>query len=630
MPGKTRPYEQFGPYILFKKLESDALSELWRAARIDDRHLGPLVALRRFTGGDREALLRNINEVRAIVPLLDGTTFVKGQILDSVDGIPYLAHEYGGGRSLRHVVDRARGGSGSPPNPIPLDQALLIAEKIALSLETVGELRAGSVRLLHGALLPQFVWISDEGEVRVAGQQLGKGLIASLKDPKAGGTIGRFISPEYQHSGQPTKASEVFSVGAILFLMITGHELPDAANVSAFGQSIRATKSMAGQPIPDDIRTILDKSLAIDPARRFESVAEMKQALSALVNGGKYSATTFNLAFYLSTLLKKELEAETLDRDKESKVNVAPYLEAVISGPVPAMTAPPQQKSGGMKPIIPIAAAVLLAAGSAGTWFALRGSAPKPAPQAAPLSRPAPASVSRPAPASQPVTAAAVVATPTQTTTIDPAAQKKAFEEAVNQKLQSEMTKLQADFNKRLQQPKEKPQTQTPLQTASVAPQRPAPAEEHAPSAAALDERRLAAERQEQTIAPPTQTVPLQSQTAVAQPAPAPAPDQTPAIREGDVVDFADLDVRPKPMSMPALIYPPMAKRQRVESSLIMTVFVSEAGRVLDVKVLKGDPRFGFEDEAVRALRATRFSPAMKDGKHVRTWLPQPIQFKLQ
>ncbi|HLJ74953.1 MAG TPA: hypothetical protein VKU62_10235, partial [Thermoanaerobaculia bacterium] len=65
MPGKTRPYEQFGPFILFKKLESDALGDLFRTARIDDRHLGPLVALRRLTGGNREALLHSADDAKA-------------------------------------------------------------------------------------------------------------------------------------------------------------------------------------------------------------------------------------------------------------------------------------------------------------------------------------------------------------------------------------------------------------------------------------------------------------------------------------------------------------------------------------------------------------------------------------
>jgi len=324
VPSRSRPYEQFGNYILLKKLEADSLGELWRAVRIDDRHLGPLVALRRFTGGDRQALANAAADAHAIVPMLEGTSFVKDQAIDVVDGVPFIAHDYSGGRSLRHILDRAHGGAGITPNLVPIDQAIHIAEKVALSLVTLADLRFGGNRLAHGALIPQFIWIEDDGEIRVAGQQLGRGLIASLKDSKVSAAIGRYFSPEYAHSGEPTQTSEVFAMGAILFLLVTGHDAPDAAHVSAFSQHVRGTKTMTGEPIPDDIRALLEKSLAIDPARRFASIGDLKQALSALAHSGKYSATTFNLAFYLSNLLKKEMEGETVDREEESEVNVAP------------------------------------------------------------------------------------------------------------------------------------------------------------------------------------------------------------------------------------------------------------------------------------------------------------------
>src|SRR5207237_1782790 len=67
MAPKNKPYEQFGPYILFKKLESDALSELWRAARVENGQLGGLFALRRFTGGNREALAASATNAKSIV-----------------------------------------------------------------------------------------------------------------------------------------------------------------------------------------------------------------------------------------------------------------------------------------------------------------------------------------------------------------------------------------------------------------------------------------------------------------------------------------------------------------------------------------------------------------------------------
>jgi len=631
VPSKTRPYEQFGSYILFKKLESDALGELWRAGRIDDRHLGPLVALRKLTGGNRQALAESADEARAVAPMLTENSFVKQQVIDVFSGIPFVAHEYNNGRSLRHVVDRARGGAGITPNPIPIDQAILIAEKVALSLATMADLRYNGDRLTHGGLIPQFIWITDEGEVRVAGQRLGKGLIASLKDAKVAPAIGRYFSPEYQHSGEASRSSEVFSMGAILYLLVTGNEPPDAVHVSAFSQSVHATRSTSGQTVPDDIRAVLEKSLVIDPARRYESVADMKQALSALAHGGKYSATTFNLAFYLSTLLKKEVEGETVDREKESKVNIAPYLEHRLETSAPILL--PPKRSSNKAPLLIAAAVAAAVVAVAALWalFGVKSGTQAKIAAAQPVAPP----VAKPAIVPQPIVATATQAP--ATATLDPSAQKKAFEDAVNQKLQQEMLKMQSQFDKQLQQKKGKnaavENTAPPVLTASVAPQRtPETLDDRSQSAAAFDERRLAARTDTVT---PTQITPAVTQTQVPAPqpqpqapAPAPAAASVSTVHEGDVVKFDDLDERPVLVSKPRVVYPAIAMKQHIEASVILTALISETGDVIDVNVLRGDPRFGFNDAAIRAMRGAKYRPAMKDGKRVKTWVPQPIDFK--
>src|ERR1700682_314063 len=122
MAAKNRPYEQFGSFILFKKLESDGLGDLWRAGRIEKGQLGSILALRRLSGGNREGFAASAATARQLVPQLTGTSFAKHQEIDAVSGIPYIAQEYSGGRSLRHILDRARGGTGIPPNPLPIDQ----------------------------------------------------------------------------------------------------------------------------------------------------------------------------------------------------------------------------------------------------------------------------------------------------------------------------------------------------------------------------------------------------------------------------------------------------------------------------------------------------------------------------
>ena len=630
MASKNRPYEQFGSFILFKRLETDALGDLWRAGKVDGGQLAGTVALRRLSGGNREALVRNAAEAAEIVPMLSGTSFVRNQSIGTVDGIPYIACEYAGGRSLRHIVDRARGGTNQHPNPIPLDQAIVVAEKVALSLATTGDLKYGDKRLMHGALLPQFIWISDDGEIRVAGQQLGRGIVASLRDTRVAGEISRYIAPEIRATGEPTKASEVFAMGAILYLLVTGEEPPDSLTASAFMQAVRAAKTMSGQEMPPEIRAILEKSLHLDPAMRYPSMTEMKQALSALAHGGKYSATTFNLAFYLSNLLKKEMEAEAIDREKESKVNAAAYAEqppAAAAAPAAAIATPTfgiseeEPKKKNLVPLYAAAAVVLVAGGIVAAVMMRGGAKPAPPPPAAPP--PVKAAMSAPAPV---VVTQPVVAATSTTSTVDPEAQKKAFDQAVNQKYQEELMKLQKDYTQQLKQQQSK---NAPVSTpAPPSPQpRPQPADERsAPSAAALDERRLE-QKQAQAV---TQSTPPQQQpppqVAQLQPQPQPAPQQH-TVREGDVVEWDALDAAPQTLSAARPVYPPLALRARASATVLVSALIDETGRVSDVKVLRGDPRFGFNEEAVRAMRLARFSAPMKDGKRVKTWRPQQISF---
>ena len=641
MAAKNKPYEQFGRYILFKKLESSALGELWRAGRIDDDRIGATVALRRLNGAAKESIAASLASAKQIVPLLSGTSFAKDQVIDVIDGVPFIAYDYSGGRSLRHIVDRARGDTGVSPNPIPIDQAIVIAEKVALSLATTEELKARDKRLAHAGLIPQFVWITDEGEIRVAGQQLGKGIVPALRDAKLGAEVGRYFAPEYQVSGEPTKGSEVYSLGALLFLLVTGQEPPDPLNASAFSQAVRAAKTNLNEPVPDDIRAILDRSLAVDAQQRYASVGEMKAELSRLAHDGRYSATTFNLAFYLSSLLRKEMEGEAIDREREGRLSVAAYLEPEPAAapapergvPVAAASAPfsssplsiPEQKTRSKAPLA-IAAVIVLAAIGGGAFMMMSGKSATPANDAGTSSVPqAPKVVSKPIEVTPPGTAGTPAPTDSATTSADPAAQTAAFEKAVDQRMQEEMMKLQSQYNQQLQQQGSK---LAPVATAPV-PKVAASEAERSPSAAQLDQQRL--QTREQAPATPAQAAPATAtQAAIPQPAAAqPAAAAVSTVAEGDVVDITALDTMPQLVRPIRPEYPPMAARQRVEGTVIVTALVSEKGDVIDVKVLGGERRMGLDAAAARAMRAAKFSPAMKDGKRVKTWFPQRINFKL-
>jgi len=251
--------------------------------------------------------------------------------------------------------------------------------------------------------------------------------------------------------------------------------------------------------------------------------------------------------------------------------------------------------------------------------------------QTIPAPKPAPRIISQPISVSPDGTMTGGVTSTAATDTA--AAQKKAFEDAVAARMQAEMMKLQDAFTADLQRKQAK---NAPVATAPVSqdstPAQTAADDRSAPSAAQLDQQRRDTQPVTETPRPatpapvPTQTAAPQ-QPAVSAPAPTPAP-QVSAVREGDVVSVGDLDVVPRITRAVKPVYPPMAMRQKVSATIVLTVLVSETGEVLDVRVLRGEPRFGLNDAAIRAMKSSRFSPPMKDGKRVRTWFPQSIEFK--
>jgi TonB family protein len=225
-------------------------------------------------------------------------------------------------------------------------------------------------------------------------------------------------------------------------------------------------------------------------------------------------------------------------------------------------------------------------------------------------------------------------ATTTAAPATDAEAQKKAFEDAVKLKMQAEMMKLQDAFTAELKQKQSKnaPVVSTPAAPQATQAQN-APADDRSSiTAAQLDQQRR--DTRAETVADAPRTVapaPVQTQTTAPAPAvaaPAPVQQAVATVREGDVVDVGALDVLPRIVRPMKPIYPPLAARQKIAATIVLTVLVSETGEVLDVRVLRGEPRFGLNEAAMRAMRGTRFSSPMKEGKRVRTWFPQSIEFK--
>ena len=600
-----------GRYRLTAALGEDALGHEYRAVRIAD---GGFVRFRALDASelDADAVLDAIEANGEVHEFLKNPAVARGVDMDAADGVPYIAWNEINGRTLRNLLLKCR----NPPRKIPVEHALLIAEKIATALDHAYNTTIDGDRTLHGLAWPGFVAISDDGEIRLVGFGLSPGVLPTLARPRLTEEIANYLAPEERSAGQIGKNSDVYSVGVMLLELLTGK--PPTADPMAV---LRGTGGHPPPAILPEIQAVLRMTLG-PPESRYASSGDLRRELGKLLFSGPYSPSTFNLAYFLNDLFKDEIEAETRARKRESVAGVLPATPVSPPRPPPpprraqpepdaaskpAAPAPPPARSGrraALWAVLAIAAAAL-----AGAYVLLGRRAAPPSPVfrvAAPGQPPAPTPTFLPE----------FLETPAAPTNAMTDAQ---FQEEVSRRLAVEVPKLEAQIQARAAaapRAKSAPRASEPVASS------PAPAAATAPSPVPRALEPTAA-----PTAPPAVAERIApTAPAIAVSAPPPAPTAA-ALREGALVAFEDVDSQPRIVKIVKPTYPPLALGARIGGIVVLRVLVSERGAPMTIEVIRGAAG-GLTEAAVDAVRKWSFEPARKAGLAVRTWMVVPIPFE--
>ncbi|MBE7451874.1 MAG: protein kinase [Kofleriaceae bacterium] len=171
------------------------------------------------------------------------------------DGHLYVVTEPEDGPVLRDVLDRkhAASGVGLPPRGAG-NVIALVAQGLA---STHG--------LVHGALGDESVTVSRGGRIAVADLALGPALCAAI----AAGAVRPpgWIAPEVQRGEEPTAASDVYGLGALLYDALVGQPLARGG----------PRPSEAAPGIPPEVDEIIARACAEKPERRFGSVTALRE-----------------------------------------------------------------------------------------------------------------------------------------------------------------------------------------------------------------------------------------------------------------------------------------------------------------------------------------------------------------
>jgi len=224
----------------------------------------------------------------------------------------FIAMEYVDGVTLSHLLNRARMAEG-----VPLPIALKIIAAVADALHYAHRARDDEGRplgIVHRDVSPQNVMVGFDGSVKL----LDFG-IAKVRSPSGhtdeGVVKGKFayMSPEQCLRQSTDPRSDIFALGVVLFEAVTARRLYQRATefdtmraiIDGPVPSVRALDPLC----PEALEFILQTALAKEPAERFQSAAELRDAIEMFLAAMRSVVTPSTIATFLDGIYPPNLRS---------------------------------------------------------------------------------------------------------------------------------------------------------------------------------------------------------------------------------------------------------------------------------------------------------------------------------
>jgi TonB family protein len=640
---QTASPDRFGQYEVLERIAAGGMAELSKARLSGVQGFEKIVAIKKILPhlADNDEFLTMFADEAKLAAQLNHPNIVHIFDLGKIDaGGYFIAMEYVEGRDLRSLLQSAR----EVGAPLPTPLAVYVASKIAAALDYAHRRRDSEGRelnIVHRDVSPPNILISYEGDIKLCDFGIAKAA-SKASQTQSGALKGKvqYMSPE-QAWGRPLdKRSDIFSLGCVLYEMLTEQKLFGGDTDLSVLEKVRAAQVAPPSTINPEVGKNLDavvlKALAREPEDRYGNSSDLLRDLEAVLYSYSPAPGSADLAIYLHRLQAEESAASESraraaaspapeEAEKKRKSKGAPVVRRgstapkIVIPPAPARPPvkepkesevfgafpPPTKVAAEKKSRTPLYAAIVVAAIalSAVAWWMSRKTAP-----AAPVAAPQPTA----APAAAPTVPAVVAAAPTAGPAMDP--------RAIEDEVQRQIAARRKEIQKALDAPK--PAAAVPAVPAARKTEEPAAAPSPGPKEAAPEPAPVRTE-------PPAVREPAPEPTAApVVRAPAPPPPRDEVVR-GELVGPGAGVVEPELVSTPRVAYPPIARQQRVTGKVVVLVLVNEDGQIGEARLQQGLPsRSGVNEAVVAAVKAARFKAATKNGIPVKMWRTIVIDVK--
>jgi serine/threonine-protein kinase len=299
---------RLGPYELVRRIATGGMAEVYLARRAGPHGFQKMVAVKRILpqfARDQDFVAMFVDEAR-VCARLGHPNIVQVFDFGEQDGELYMAMEYVDGTTGARLI-RAAALAGEE---VPLDVCLHTTLSVLRALEYAHGARDGDgkpLALVHRDVSPGNVLIDRTGTVKLT--DFGIARAAEIeRRTDAGQLKGKlgYMSPEQVVGRELDARSDVFTLGIVFAEMLILRPLFSGGKELDVLLRIRdadlSAIDRAGKRLPDDVRAVLLRALARDPAQRWPTASSFAEALEEIVLRRRLPVGPSHLAAFIEKL----------------------------------------------------------------------------------------------------------------------------------------------------------------------------------------------------------------------------------------------------------------------------------------------------------------------------------------
>ena len=288
-----------GRYEITELIGVGGMADVYKATDIIDNKEVAVKILKKEFAENEEFLRRFRNESKAIA-LLSHPNIVKVYDVNFTDRLQYIIMEYIDGITLKEYIDS--------------EQVLTWKDSVHFIIQVLRALQHAHDRgIVHRDIKPQNIMLFTDGTIKVMDFGIAKFARedSGTQSDQAIGTV-HYISPEQARGDETDEKSDIYSVGVMLYEMLTGQKPFDTDNpisIAVMHMQNKPKRPRSINPdIPAGLEEIILRAMEKDPENRYQTAADMIRDIEAFK-----ANNSMTFGYYSNSNKKVELEKKVED-----------------------------------------------------------------------------------------------------------------------------------------------------------------------------------------------------------------------------------------------------------------------------------------------------------------------------